>query len=57
MPKEECFKIAESIQNGIKHWGERRNRCLQAISPFPKVFLKDILQAHKKQGLVKEVVK
>ena len=37
---------------GRKHCGKRRNGSLQAISPFPKVYLKDLYGRHvKKQAL------
>ena len=34
--------MAESTPKGIKHCGKRRNCLLQAISPFPTVFSKDL---------------
>ena len=40
------------LQMGRKHCGKRRNCSLQAISPFPTVFSKVILQTRKNQGLL-----
>ena len=49
------FKFDEnarkSIQMGRKHCGKRRNCSLRAISPFPTVFSRLILQTRKNPGL------
>ena len=46
------FKIwwnwQEVLQKGRKHCGKRRNCSLQAISPFPTVFSKDLYCRHVK---------
>ena len=42
---------------GRKHWGKRRNFLLQAISPFPTVFEKDLNCRHVKTRDVWEKVK
>ena len=54
-PKEvadDNFKFDENgknvIRTGKKHSGKRRNRSLQAISPFPTVFSKDLYCRHVK---------
>ena len=39
------------LQTGKKHCWKIRNCLLQAISPFPSVFKRLILQTHKNQGL------
>ena len=40
-----CLKV---FQMGRKHCGKRRNCLLQAISPFPEVFSKDLYGRHIK---------
>ena len=42
------MKMAESSGTGRKHCGKRRNCSLQAISPFPTVFSKDLYCRHVK---------
>ena len=37
-----CEKWQEVLKKGTKHSGKRRNCSLQAISPFPTVFTKDL---------------
>ena len=48
--------MAESYTNGQKTLWERRNCLLQAISPFPTVFSKDLYCRQIKQGLILEMV-
>ena len=43
--------MAEILQKGRKHCGDRRNCSLQAISPSPTVFSRVVLQTRKNQGL------
>ena len=45
------WKRPKVFQKGRKHCGKRRNCSLWAISPFSTLFSKDLLQAHKNQGL------
>ena len=51
------MKMAETLQQGRKHCGKRRNCSLGAISPFLAVFSKDLYYRHVKTGLVWEKVK
>ena len=44
-------KWQKVLLNGRKQCGKRRNCLLQAISPFPSVFKRLVLQTHKNQGL------
>ena len=41
-----CCKWQKALQTGKKHCGKRRNCLLQAISPFPTVFFKDLYCRH-----------
>ena len=41
-------EMTESYQKDGKHCRKKRNRSLQAISPFPSVFKRLVLQTHKK---------
>ena len=45
------MKMAEFSKKGRKHSGKWRNRWLQAISPFPSVFKRLVLQTRKNKGL------
>ena len=49
-------EIAKSLQTGRKPYWTRRNFLLQAISPYPTVFSKDLCCRHVKTGLVWERV-
>ena len=42
------MKTKRSFLNGRKHCGKRRNCLLQAISPFPTVFPKNLYSKHVK---------
>ena len=44
-------KLQKVLQTGRKQCGKRRNCSLRAISPFPSVFKRLVLQTRKKQGL------
>ena len=43
------WKWQKNLQTGRKHRGKRRNCSLRAISPFPKVFSKDLCCIRKKK--------
>ena len=45
------WKWNKVLQMGIKHCGKRRNCSLRAISPFPCVFKRLLLQTRKKLSL------
>ena len=44
------MKMAKFFKRGRKHCGKKRNCSLQAISPFPTVFSKDLHCRHVKTG-------
>ena len=52
-----CWKWQKILQTGRKLCGKRRNCLLWAISPFPRVFLKDLYSRHIKIRIVWERVK
>ena len=43
--------MVESFPKGRKHCWKRRNCSLRAISPFPAVFSRLVLQTHKNQSM------
>ena len=48
------WKWQKALQMGRKRCGKRRNCSLQAISPFPSVFKRLVLQTRENQGSVWE---
>ena len=48
------FRLLQTERVCRKQCGKRRNRLLQAISPFPSVFKRFVLQTRKKQGLLRK---